>query len=102
MRRVVRIRIAGVNQVHKQPSALYVPEKADAEPRAFVRAFDQPRKIGDYKRATDFSAFFATASVRIDDTEIWLQSRERIICNLWTRRRNHGNQRGLACVRKAN
>ena len=43
--------VAGVDQMRDQARALDVLQKADAQSRAGVRAFDQAGQIGDDKRA---------------------------------------------------
>ena len=48
--------VAGVHQMRDQSRALDVLQKAHAQPRAFVRAFDQPGQIGHDKRAADVAA----------------------------------------------
>src|ERR1700676_2576954 len=48
---IVVVRIAGVDQVDKQPRAFDVTKKAHAQAGAFVRALDQSRKVSNHERA---------------------------------------------------
>ena len=45
------VRVARVHQMRDQPRAFDVLQKANAQPGAFVRAFDEAGKVGDNKRA---------------------------------------------------
>src|SRR5580658_2748243 len=47
--RVAIVRVARIHQVRNQTRALDMLQEARAETCAFVRAFDQPGKIGDNK-----------------------------------------------------
>ena len=49
--RIIRIRIARINQMDEQARAFDVAKKTNAEARAQMRAFDEDGKIGDYKCA---------------------------------------------------
>ena len=79
MDRVIVIRIAGINQMNKEPRALDMTEEANAEAGAFVRAFDEAGEISDDKGAAKLGAVPAGAAVRIDDAEIRLERGERIV-----------------------
>src|SRR5262249_62361860 len=59
--------------------------------RAFVRALDQPWKVGDHELAL----------VHFDDAELRMQRRKRIVGDLRLRRADGGKERGLACVGQA-
>src|SRR5687768_12515149 len=58
-------------------------EELNAESRAFVRSFDEPRDIGDHK---------AAVLARFDDSEVRFQRGERVIGDLRTRGRDAGDQ----------
>ena len=100
MDRVIFVRIAGINQMNKEPRALDMTEEADAEAGAFVRAFDEAGEIGDDKGAAEFGAVPAGAAVGVDDAEIGLERGEGIVGDLRTRGRDYGNQCGFSGVRK--
>src|SRR5580765_6938308 len=65
-----------------------------------MRAFDEAGQIGDNKRAAQLSAMPASAAIRIDDAEIWIEGCERIIRNFGPGRGNHRDQRGFARIGK--
>src|SRR5581483_10658858 len=54
-------------------------------------AFDQPRNVRHYK---------ATVLTDIDNTEVWIECRERVISNLGPGRRNGADQGRFAGVRQ--
>src|SRR5579864_1440298 len=78
-------RVAGIDEVGDQARALDVPEEANAQAGAFVRAFNQAGQIRD-----DESAARAGRRVWIggDDSEMRFQSGERIIGDFRFRRGN--------------
>ena len=95
--RVAIVRIARIHQMRDQPRALDVLQEADAQPDAFVRAFDQARHIGDHKRAA-----IARRRVGIggNDAQVRLERGERIRGDLRPRRGDARNQRRFSCVRE--
>ena len=99
--RVVRVGIAGVDQMNKKPRTFHVAEKTDAEAGAFVSAFDEAGEIGDDKGATEFRAVPTGASVGVDDAEIGFKRGEGIVGDFWARGRNDGNQSGFARIGEA-
>src|SRR5215831_11671696 len=88
--------------MNEKARALHVLEEADAEAGAFVGAFDEPGKIGDDERAAELATFLAgrTKAVRVDDTEIGFERRERIARYFRTRRGNNRNECGFSGVGK--
>src|SRR6266849_4970136 len=77
--------------MQQQLRALEMAQKTITQSVAFVRAFDQSRDVGNHKGAK---------VTHVDDTQIWLKRRERIIGDLWTRRGNSGDQRRFTRVGK--
>ena len=71
--------------------------KRDAQPDAFMRAFDQAGHIRDHKRAAR-----ARACIRIggNHAQMRLERREWIGRNLGTRRRDARDQSGFPGVRE--
>src|SRR5260370_12206894 len=68
-------------------------QKTITQSVAFVRAFDQSGDVGNHKGAK---------VTHVDDTQIWLKRRERIIGDFWTRRGNPGDERRFTRVGKTN
>src|SRR5258707_11254388 len=66
-------------------------QKTITQSVAFVRAFDQSGDVGNHKGAK---------VTHVDDTQIWLKRRERIIGDFWTRRGNPGDERRFTRVGK--
>src|SRR6185437_431268 len=84
---------AGVGNVHKvdqHPRSLDVAEELNAKAFPLVGAFDQTRNVGNHKCAV---------IRQFDDSEIWLESIERIISDLRAGGRNTGDQRRFSGVR---
>ncbi len=92
--------VAGVDQMRDQARALDVPQKADAQPHAGMRAFDQAGQIGDDERAPAHVPTFSRSAVGGNHAEARLERGKRIIGDFRTRRGNARNQRGFARVRK--
>ena len=80
-----------------QPRTFQMFQKACAEARAFMRAFDQSRHIRHNKRAT-----LAGRRIGIggNHTEMRLQRRERIRGNFRPRRGDARNQSGFSSIRE--
>src|SRR5712692_8231829 len=76
-------------------------EKANTKARAQVRSFDEAGKIGDHERAAQLCAVPASATVSVNDTQIRFQRGKGIVRNFRARRRDHGNQSGLAGIGKS-
>src|SRR3984957_5608543 len=83
--------------MHQQARTLHMLQKSDAKSGAFVRPFDQSRKVRDDKRSAHF---FARSAVGVDHAKIRLQRRERIIRDFRPRSGNHRDQRRFTSVRK--
>src|SRR6185369_6919111 len=66
-------------------------QKPIAQARAGMRSLNQSRYIGDYEGAK---------VTEVDDTQMWLQSGERIVCDLRTRCGHSRDKRRLARVWK--
>src|SRR6185369_16780472 len=77
--------------MQQQLRALDVSQKAIAQTRARVRAFNQSRYIGNDE---------GVKVSQVHDAEMRFQSRERIISNLWARCRNGRDKRRLAGIWK--
>src|SRR5436190_19197089 len=75
---VLRLPIHGVDrdQERKDSGALDVPEKLQAESLAFMGAFDDAGDVGDYERSL---------VTELNDAEVGLESRERIVGDLGAR-----------------
>lgn len=99
---IIRVGVARVDQMNEKTRAFDVAEKADAEARALVRAFDKARKVGDHKSAADIGAVGAGAAVSVDDAEIRFERRKGIAGDLRARSGNYRNQRGLPSIGEAN
>src|SRR5829696_1044579 len=80
-----------IDQVQQQLRALDVSQKTIAQTRACMSSFDQSRYVGNDE---------GTKVTEIHYTQMRFQSGERIIRNLWTRRRHRRNKRRLARVWK--
>src|SRR5215470_4763653 len=85
----------------QQARPFHVAEKADAKPRAFVRAFNQAGQVSDNVRAADFASLAAMAAIRIDHTEIGLERRKGIVRDFRPRRGDDRNQRRLPGIWEA-
>src|SRR5271169_4973888 len=85
--------------MHDEAGAFDVAEKTDAEAGAKMRAFNESGQIGDDKRAAEFRAMTASATVGIDDAEIGHERGERIIGDFGACGGNYRNKCGFACVR---
>jgi hypothetical protein len=80
-----------VDQMQQQLRALDVAQEAIAQSRSRVRAFNQTGNVGDHERAK---------VAEIDDAEVRLQSRERIVSDFRTRGGNGRDESRLAGVWK--
>ncbi len=80
------------DEVKKHARSLDVLQKLDAEPRAFARAGNEARDVGD-----DEVLVFADR----DDTEVRHERRERIVADLGAGARYSANERALARVGEA-
>ncbi len=78
--------------MHQHARALDVAQEAVAEPRAFVRAFDQAGNVDHHERLEVGDAH---------DAELRLERGERIVGDLRTRRADDAEQRRLPGVRQA-
>ena len=81
-----------VHEMKQQSGSLDMSQESIAKSVPFVRSFDQARDVGDYKSAE---------VSHVDDAQMRLERRERIIGNFWPRGRNRGNKRRLACIGKS-
>ena len=90
--------VAGIHEMRDQSRALDMLQEARAQPRAFVRAFDQSRQIRDNKRAA-----LPGRSIGIggDDTEMRLKCSEGIGSDFRARSRNARYQSGFPSVGEA-
>ena len=82
--------LADVHQMDQQARALDVTQELDAQAMAVMRALDQTWDVGHHERGV--------IVVRADDAEVRLKRSKRVIGNLWLRRRDARDQRGLAGV----
>src|SRR6266404_5744306 len=87
--------------MYQQPRTLDVAQESNAQAGAFMRAFDQSRQVSDDIRSPNLSAFAASAAIRVHYAKVRLEGRKWIVRNLRPRRGNHGNERRLPRVRKA-
>src|ERR1041385_6865865 len=79
--------------MQQQLRALDVSQKSIAQARAGVRTFDQSGYVGDHE---------STKATEIDNTEMRLQRRERVISDLRPRRGNSRDKSRLPRIRKPN
>src|SRR5262245_2489096 len=79
-----------VDEMQEDAAALDMTEEAVAEARAFVRAFDQTRNIGEHELAL----------VDRDHAELRMQRGERIVGDLRPRRAHGGKEGRLAGIRE--
>ena len=75
-----------VEHVHERRAALDVPQELEPEPLALAGALDEPGHVGDGE------AHIA----RLDDAEVRVQRRERVVRDLGPRCRDRGDQARLA------
>src|SRR5258708_28677691 len=85
----------------QQPRPLDVAQESNAQAGAFMRAFDHSRQVSDDIRSPNLSAFAASAAIRVHYAKVRLEGRKWIVRHLRPRRGNHGNERRLPRVRKA-
>src|SRR6185437_2099199 len=82
-----------IDEMQQQLRALDVSQETIAQTSASVRALNQSGNIGDHE---------STKVTEIDNTKMRLQSRERIISDLRSRRGDSRDKRRLSRIRKTN
>ena len=91
LKRIATLAAGNIQYVQKHPRALHMAQKGVPQTRALARALDQTGNIRQHE----------AGRILLDDAQIRLERGKMIICNLRLRRRDHGQNRGFAHVRKA-